>query len=153
MKKLAFLLSVVVLTSCASQTSFNSFYKNNNEHSDFAMGLNSSLIASFLSDDDEDVKELLKKAKHVRVMVFSDNSDQINSKFNKFINRSKFDKLVKVKEDDDNISLFTIDEHDKIKEIVVQISTGDELVLLGLKTNLTHEDLAELFKENDISFN
>ncbi len=153
MKKLAFLLSIVVLTSCASQTSFNTFYKNNNEHSDFSMGLNSSLIASFLSDDDEDVKELLKKAKHVRVMVFSDDAEHMNSKFNKFINRSKFDKLVKVKEDDDNISLFTIDEADKIKEIVVQISTGDELVLLGLKTNLTHEDLAELFKENDISFN
>lgn len=146
-------MSIVVLTSCASQTSFNTFYKNNNEHSDFAMGLNSSLIASFLSDDDEDVKELLKKAKHVRIMVFSDDAEHMNSKFYKFINRSKFDKLVKVKEDDDNISLFTIDEADKIKEIVVQISTGDELVLLGLKTNLTHEDLAELFEESDITFN
>ena len=153
MKKLTILLSIVVLSSCASQTSFNSFYKNNNEHSDFAMGLNSSLIASFLSDDDEDVKNLLKKAKHVRVKVFSDNYDQMNSKFNKFIKRSKFDKIVKIKEDNDHVSLYSIDEKDRIKEIVVQISTGDELVLLGLKTNLSHEDLTLLFEENDMTFN
>ena len=153
MKKLAFILSIVVLTSCASQTSFNTFYKNNNEHSDFAMGLNSSLIAGFLSDDDEDVKELLKKAKHVRVMVFSDDAENMNSKFNKFVNKSTFDKLVRVKDNDESINLYTLEADKKIKEIVVQISTGDELVLLGLKTNLTHEDLAELFEESDISFN
>ena len=153
MKKLALLLSLAVLSSCASQTSFNTFYKNNNEYSDFSLGLNSSLIAGFLSDDDEDVKELLKKAKHVRVMVFSDDYDQMNSKFNKFVNRSTFDRLVKVKENDESVNLYALEADKKIKEIVIQISTGDELVLLGLKTNLTHEDLATIFEENDITFN
>lgn len=153
MKKLALLLSLAVLSSCASQTSFNTFYKNNNEYSDFSLGLNSSLISSFLSDDDEDVKELLKKAKHVRVMVFSDDSEQMNSKFNKFVNRSTFDRLVKVKENDESINLYSLEADKKIKEIVVQISTGDELILLGLKTNLTHEELATIFEENDITFN
>lgn len=153
MKKLAFLLSVIVLSSCATNTSFNTFYKNNNHESDFAMGFNSSLIAGFLDDDNEDVKKLLKKAKHVRVMVFSDNYDQMNSKFNKFINRSKFDKLIKIKDDDDNVSLYSIDEKDKIKEIIVQISTGDELVLLGLKTNLTHDDLNKMVNDYDVSLN
>lgn len=153
MKNLLFLLSFLVLTSCATHTSFNTFYKNNNQHSDFALGLNSSLIASFLDDDDEDVKHLLKKAKHVRIMVFSNDAENMNTKFNKFIKHSKFDKLVKVKDDDDNVSLYSLEEKDKIKEIVVQISTGDELVLLGLKTNLTQEDLANLLDENDITFN
>ncbi len=153
MKKLLILTLVVVLSSCATNTSFNTFYKNNNQHSDFAMGLNSSLIGSFLSDDDEDVKDLLKKAKHVRIMVFSDNYDQMNTKFNKFIKHSKFDKLVKIKNDDNNIRIFSLEEKDKIKEIIVQISTGDELILLGLKTNLTQEDLADLIEKNEITFN
>lgn len=153
MKKLLILTLAVVLSSCATNTSFNTFYKNNNQHSDFAMGLNSSLIGSFLSDDDEDVKDLLKKAKHVRIMVFSDNYDQMNTKFNKFIKHSKFDKLVKIKNDDNNIRIFSLEEKDKIKEIVVQISTGDELILLGLKTNLTQEDLADLIEKNEITFN
>lgn len=153
MKKLLILTLVVVLSSCATNTSFNTFYKNNSQHSDFAMGLNSSLIGSFLSNDDEDVKDLLKKAKHVRIMVFSDNYDQMNTKFNKFIKHSRFDKLVKIKNDDNNIRIFSLEEKDKIKEIVVQISTGDELILLGLKTNLTQEDLADLIEKNEITFN
>ena len=74
MKKIfVFVSAVLLLSSCATNTSFNSFYQSHQEDSDFSLGLNSSLIASFLPDDDfEDVKPLLKKAKHVRILVFSE---------------------------------------------------------------------------------
>ena len=153
MKYFLFLIALVVLTSCSAQTSFNNFYKENNDNSDFSIGFSNSLIGSFLSDDDEEMKELIKKAKHTRIMVFSDNWEKTNSNFTKFIKRSGFDKLVKIKDNDDNISLFVLEEKELIKEIIVQISTGDELILLGLKTNLTHDDLAKIFSDNHITFN
>ena len=154
MKKLFLLIVLVVLSSCATHTSFNTFYKNNSHHSDFSLGLNSSLIRGFLSGEDfEDIKPLLKSAKHVRVMVFSNNSNQMNTKFNKFIKHSSFDNLVKVSDDGNNVRVFSLDRNDKIREIVVQISTGDELVLLGLKTNLTQDELARLLNDNEITFN
>ncbi len=86
------------VTSCATNTSFNTFYQNNQEDSEFSFGLSSSLIANFLPDDDiEDIKPLLKKAKHIRILIFSENAEEKNEKFEKFINRSKFEKVVKVK--------------------------------------------------------
>jgi hypothetical protein len=143
MKKIFFaLIALTLLSSCATNTSFNSFYQEHQDDSDFSFGLSSSLIASFLPDEDmEDIKPLLKKAKHVRILVFSEDSANKTKQFDKFINRSKFDKVVKVKDDGDKIAFFTLENKNKIKEVVLEISSEDDLVLLGLKTNLTQDDL------------
>ena len=143
MKKIFFaLFALVLLSSCATNTSFNSFYQEHQDDSDFSLGLSRSLITSFLPDEDiEDIKPLLKKAKHVRILVFSEDAADKTKQFDKFINRSKFDKVVKVKDDGDNIAFFTLENKNKIKEVVLEISSEDDLVLLGLKTNLTHDDL------------
>lgn len=148
MRKILFAtLAVLLLSSCATNTSFNSFYQDHQQDSDFSLGLNSSLIASFLPDEDmEDIKPLLKKAKHVRILVFSEEAADKSQKFDKFINRSKFDKVIKVKDDGDNIAFFTLEDKKKIKEVVLEISSEDDLVLLGLKTNLTHEDLDNILQ-------
>ena len=148
MRKVLFAaLAVLLLSSCATNTSFNSFYQDHQQDSDFSLGLNSSLIASFLPDEDmEDIKPLLKKAKHVRILVFSEEAADKSRQFDKFINRSKFDKVIKVKDDGDNIAFFTLEDKKKIKEVVLEISSEDDLVLLGLKTNLTHEDLDNILQ-------
>lgn len=154
MKKLFLLAAVVLFSSCATNTSFNSFYQKNQSESDFSLGLNASLIRSFLDEDDiAEIKPLLKKAKHVRVLVFDENAENMSAKFDKFIKHSTFDKLVKVKEDNDKISLYTLEEKEKIKEVVVEVKSDGELILLGLKTNLTQEDIAKVMQDNDISLN
>lgn len=154
MKKLFLLLAIVILSSCATQTSFNDFYQSNQKDSEFSLGLNSSLIASFLSDEDyADVKPLLKKAKHVRILVFSEESEQAQLKFNKFIKRSKFENLIKISDDNDKIKVFALENNDRIKEVVLEISSDGDLVLLGLKTNLSQQDIDNLLSDNDITFN
>lgn len=150
MKKLILLAIIVFTTSCATNTSFNTFYKNHQEDSEFSFGLSSSLISSFLPDEDfEEIKPLLKKAKHVRILVFSQDAEDKTQKFNKFIKRSKFEKVVKIKSDNDQLAFFTLEKKDRIKEIVLEISTGDELVLLGLKTNLTQQELEKIIESNN----
>ena len=136
---------VVSISSCAINTSFNSFYQEHEDDSEFSFGLSSSLIASFLPDDDiEDIKPLLKKAKHIRILVFSEHAEDKTEKFDKFINKSKFEKMVKVKNDNDKIAFFTLQRNKKVKEIVLEIASGDELVLIGLKTNLTQTDIDKI---------
>lgn len=154
MKKIIFILSLVLLTSCATQTSFNDFYQDNQKESDFSMGLNSSIVRTFLDDDDyEEVKPLLKKAKHVKILVFTDNTQEMTTKFKKFIKRSDFDNLITIKDDGDKIKIYALEQKNKIKEIVLDVKTDDELVLIGLKTNITEDDLGNLLKDNDISLN
>ena len=90
---------------------------------------------------------LLKKAKHIRILVFSENYDENSDKFNKFIKKSDFEKVIKIKDDDDQIAFFTLENKNKIKEIVLQIDSDNDLVLLGLKTNLTQNDIDKLMSQ------
>lgn len=145
MKKILIVISVLMLSSCAINTSFNSFYQNHEDDSEFSFGLSSSLIANFLPDEDlQDLKPLLKKAKHIRILVFSEYAEDKSDKFDSFIKRSKFEKMVKVKNDDDKLAFYTLEKKNRIKEVVLEISSGDELVLVGLKTNLSREDLDKI---------
>ncbi len=149
MKKIILILSVVFLSSCATRTSFNSFYQKNQKDADFSLGLNASLIKPFLSGEDyEDVKPILKKAKHIRMLVFSENAERKSDKFNTFIKKSDFEKIIKIKDDDDKIAFFTLEDKNKIKEVVLEIYSDDDLVLLGLKTNLTQKDIDKLLDSN-----
>jgi competence protein ComGF len=148
MKTFSLLIALVLLSSCATHTSFNDFYQSNQKEADFSLGLNSSLISSFLSDEEyEDIKPLLKKAKHVRILVFSENSDDMSKKFDKFISKSSFDDMVKIKDDNDKVNVFTLEEKSKIKEVVVEVRSDDDFVLLGLKTNLSQDDIAALIND------
>lgn len=144
MKQFLFLLIIVFASSCASNTSFNTFYKNHEQDSDFSFGLSSSLVANFIPD--EDLKPLLKKAKNVKILVFSEDAQGKTEEFQKFISRSKFEKVVKVKDDSDQFAFFTLEKKSTIKEIVLEISSGDDLVLIGLKTNLSEADLDKLLE-------
>jgi len=136
---------LLLLNSCATHTSFNSFYKKTHSESDFSLGLRTSLIRGFLPDEDlQEIKPLLKKAKHVRILVFSKNAEEMNAKFDKFIKKSKFESLIKLKEDNSKIDFYLLENKDKIKEIVLEISSDGNLVLLGLKTNIKQEDLDSL---------
>ena len=147
MKRLFVLAIAMSLVSCASNTSFNTFYQDHQSDSEFSFGISSSLVAGFLPDEDmEELKPLLKKAKHVRILVFSENPQDKSEKFDRFINRSKFEKVVKVKSDEDKLAFFTLEDKDRIREVVMEVSTGDELVLVGLKTNLTQEDVAKILQ-------
>ena len=147
MKRILILLIIVLASSCASHNSFNTFYKNNQEDSNFSFGLNSSLIASFLPYDEmEEIKPLLNKAKHVRILVFSENAEEKTENFQRFISRSKFEEVVKLKGNNDQFAFFALEKRSQIKEIVLEIGTEDKLVLLGLKTNLSREDLEKILQ-------
>ena len=71
----------------------------------------------------------------------------MSKKFDKFISKSSFDDMVKIKDDNDKVNVFTLEEKDKIKEVVVEVRSDDDFVLLGLKTNLTEDDIAELLND------
>jgi hypothetical protein len=54
--------------------------------------------------------------------------------------------MVKVKSDGDNLALFTLEDNNRIREVVMEVSTGEELVLVGLKTNLSPEDVEQILQ-------
>ena len=151
MKKNILLLAIaLVLTSCATKTSFQSFYKENSKESALSIGSSAFFANLFIPKDDlSEYEEVFKKVRHYRMMVFSDNVNSINKKFKRFIRRKKYTSIYRVSNNGDKVQFYFLENKKFIKEIVLKVKSDDSYVLFGLKTNIKERDLIKLIETKD----
>lgn len=146
---LAFLLT---LGATAQETTFKKFYNIHKDKSAFSLNLSASFAGAFLSDDDNDeIKKILKKSGDFKLMVFENEDSEVSKDFKRYVRKYKLTTLMRVKESDGNAEFFILEKNDRIKEIILRASDDNEkLVLFGLKTDMTKEELAEMFSDSNI---
>ena len=147
------LFALIVFTSTAQEATFKDFYKSHKEQSAFSINLSASFAGSFLSDDDnEDLQKLLKKSGDFKLMVFNNEDASVSKDFKKYLRKNKLKTMARVKSDGSKAAFYILEENDIVKEIVLQAnSDGDKLVLFGLKTNLTTDELSEMMSNSKIN--
>jgi hypothetical protein len=60
--------------------------------------------------------------------------------------------MARVKSDKSRASFYILEENDMIKEIVLQANSDeDQLVLFGLKTNITKDELAKIMSNSKVN--
>ena len=154
MKLFTTILSLfLTLSAFAQQTTFKNFYENHQEQSAYSMNLSASFAGSFLIDDDNDVfKKLLKKSGDFKLMVFNNEDASVSKDFKKYIRKNNLKTMARVKSDNSKASFYILEENDMIKEIVLQANSDeDQLVLFGLKTNITKDELAKLMSKSKVN--
>ena len=146
---LAFLLT---LGATAQETTFKKFYNSHKDKSAFSLNLSASFAGAFLSDDDNDeIKKILKKSGDFKLMVFENEDSAVSKDFKRYVRKYKLTTLMRVKESDGNAEFFILEKNDRVKEIILRASDDNEkLVLFGLKTDMTKEELAEMFSDSNI---
>ncbi|MGC6284568.1 MAG: DUF4252 domain-containing protein [Polaribacter sp.] len=146
---LAFLLT---LGATAQETTFKKFYNIHKDKSAFSLNLSASFAGAFLSDDDNDeIKKILKKSGDFKLMVFENEDSEVSKDFKRYVRKYKLTTLMRVKESDGNAEFFILEKNDRVKEIILRASDDNEkLVLFGLKTDMTKEELAEIFSDSNI---
>ncbi len=150
-KVISFAIVVLFLTSCrTSQNSFENFYKNHKAESEFSMKIPAFLANLFLKDEDlKEAKSLIKKAKSYRIMVFSENLQDLQSDFNHFVKKHPYKPLIMVKERKDKVGIYALENDNHISEIVLNVKDKESVVIMSVKTNLTYDELAEITKNID----
>lgn len=138
----------VVLTA-NSQTTFKQFYKAHKDKTAFKMNLSGSIGGAFFDDSDKDnFEKLVKNSSGFKLMVFNNEGNFVASKFKKFRRKNNLKTLVRVKDKKDRAEIFFIEKGNYIREIIVQASGGkDELVLVGLETKITKDELASIMND------
>ena len=146
---LAFLLT---LGATAQETTFKKFYNSHKDKSAFSLNLSASFAGAFLSDDDNDeIKKILKKSGNFKLMVFENEDSEVSKDFKRYVRKHKLTTLMRIKESDGNAEFFILEKNDRIKEVILRASDDNEkLVLFGLKTDMTKEELAEMFSDSNI---
>ncbi len=142
MKKYTLILVLVILfSSCASRSTFNTFYIENKHHSEFSASAPAFLANLFIpKNDTEMLKRLLKKVKHYKFMVFSEESNFLNQKFNRFIQSKKYIPVFRINQAGEEVKFYVLKSKNRIKEIVMKINSDDAVIVLDLKTNILESD-------------
>lgn len=154
MKRLTTILcALFMISAVAQETTFKKFYKQHKDQSAFSINLNASFAGSFLSDDDnEDLQTLLKKSGDFKLMVFNNEDASVSKDFKKYLRKNKLKTMARVKSDGSKAAFYILEKKDRIKEIVLKASGDDDkLVIFGLKTDLTKEELADIMSNSNMN--
>lgn len=153
MKQLAIIFFTFFISSLSAQdVAFKKFYNANKDKSTFSINLSASLAGSFLDDeDDSDLMNIIKKSSTYKVMIFDNENNEILNDFKKFKRKNKLKTLARVKDKGSKASLFFIEKDNYIREIIIRANSDDKkLVLFGLKTKITKDELASMISSADI---
>ena len=145
--------ALFMMSAVAQEASFKKFYKTHKDQSAFSINLSASFAGSFLSDDDnDDLQKLIKKSDNFKLMVFNNEDASVSKDFKKYLRKYKLKTMARVKSDDSKAAFYILEKNDIVKEIILQAnSDSDKLVLFGLKTNLTTDELAEMMSNSKIN--
>ncbi|MDP2540212.1 DUF4252 domain-containing protein [Tenacibaculum discolor] len=135
-----------VLSSFAQKENFKTFYQSNKDRAEVSLNIPSFFANMFISDEDTDeFGVFLKKSKNYKIMVFNNNMASVQKDFKKFARRNNLKTLVRVKDGKERVTVYFRKTKDRIKEIIVNVhDKSDEMVLLGIKTNLTMDELSAM---------
>lgn len=153
MKQLTVIISAFfIITVSAQEEAFKKFYKVNKDKSAFSINLSTSLAGSFLDDEDEEsLSTLIKKSSNFKLMVFDNEDDTVSKNFKKFTRKNRLKTLARVKDKEGKAEFFFIEINKFITEIIIRAnSNNDKLVLFGLKTKITKDELASVFSSSDV---
>lgn len=147
------LCALFMISAVAQETTFKNFYKKHKEQSAFSLNLSASFAGSFLDEDDnDDLQKLLNKTSDFKLMVFNNEDATVSKDFKKYIKKNKLKTMARVKGDDGKASFYILEKNDIVKEIVLQAnSDNDKVILFGLKTNLTMEELSEMMSNSNVT--
>ena len=145
------IVGTLLLTSCASKSSFHSFYNENRNDSDFSLSTPAFFANIFIPKQDiREYEDLFKKVKHYKVMVFSDKVTSLDRKFDRFIRNKKYTSIFRVNDSGSSVQFYFLENKSTIKEMVLKIKSDDSYVLLGLKTNITFGDFETIIDKSDM---
>ncbi|XRE43070.1 hypothetical protein ACIVBQ_001274 [Tenacibaculum discolor] len=148
-----------VLSSFAQKENFKTFYQSNKDRAEVSLNIPGFFANMFISDEETDeFGVFLKKSKNYKIMVFNNNMASVQKDFKKFARRNNLKTLVRVKDGKERVTVYFRKTKDRIKEIIVNVhDKSDEMVLLGIKTNLTMDELSAMVeastKNNSVAVN
>ncbi|MCG1037549.1 DUF4252 domain-containing protein [Polaribacter sargassicola] len=147
-----FFFALFITTISAQDAAFKKFYNVNKDKSTFSINLSASLAGSFLDEDtDDDLLNVIRKSSDFKLMIFNNDDNVVSKDFRKFSRKNNLKTLVRIKEDNSNAELFFIEKGNYIREIIIRANgDSDKLVLFGVKTKITQDELAAMLSSSNL---
>jgi hypothetical protein len=160
MKKLIFLIiSVMLITvnSCITDTKQQAteiFSEYEGQSGFVIFRVPPALLRMFIKSDSTTDKKLIEKLDIIQVVIFAENENsarysEVNKKVNDKITLSDFNLISNISQEQKNINIFAIHKETQIKEILLMITGGDEIIAIDFVGDMSIEDVIKLANKID----
>ncbi|MEL4307974.1 DUF4252 domain-containing protein [Joostella sp. CR20] len=153
MKSVLLLFAVAVLcVSCGASTPYSTFRKENKDQIAITLSASNFLVSMFVDKDDlSELKEVVSGIHRYRILVGDEAfSNELESKFSKFVGKKGYESLMYVNSDGSKVSLYYYERKNKIKEVLMRVKDDEDFVVLSAEGNIKIKDMEGLV--NSVSF-
>lgn len=149
MKKISSLIVIsLLLLSCASRTPYKTFKKENRSSADVSIGVPAFLAHLFIPKEDiGELREVVNGVRSYHVMVVTKNTHIVAQNFNELVHSSGYDRMFYLQEDGSKIDFYVLEKKNKIKEVVLKLKEGNDLVIVNMRGNILINKLPEAIED------
>lgn len=101
----------------------------------------------------EELIALIKKVSDVKVMTVENGNQEMLADFSKYLTNNNFEEWMTVKKDKETINFQAKQKADVIKNLLITVNSGSELVYMDVSGNFTPDDISQLInysEKNDV---
>ncbi len=134
MIRLIFMLTALLqISSCASKYTFQSFYNEEKKDADFALAFPKYMaMIAIPKESKEEVRFFTEGMKRIRVLYNEHEDHKLLSSFQEFAREKEYVPYIVIKQDGSKINLFTREDDHHIKEIIIDVTSSEETVIVAL---------------------
>jgi len=126
--------------SCAGPHSFQKFYNDEKRDADIAISVPKYMaMIAIPRREKNEIKPFLKGMKKVRFLYHGDENNSLIESFGSFVSNKNYTPYFYMKDDGNKVNLFAKEEDGYIKEIVIDVNSDDETVILALMGKMKKE--------------
>jgi hypothetical protein len=152
MKNLIVLSIVLVLFSCGTKTPYETFKKENKDEVAISFGASAFVINALIRD--KEFREFTKQVsgiKKYQVLVSKSNTVFLKSNFEVFLKKNNFEEIVYSTKGNEKIRIFSFEKREQLKEVLVEIENGSEMVLVKVQGDLKINNFEKLTALNEVN--
>jgi hypothetical protein len=134
MKKIIVISIVFLLVSCGTTTPYETFREANKEEVALSFGVSSLVVNSLVCNKDfKKIREQISGIKKYHVLISKPNPTFIKSNFDVFLVQNNFQELFYTTKGQDKIRIFSLENGEELKEVLVEIENESEIVLVKIQ--------------------
>lgn len=154
-KPLIYIIPFFILLSCAGpKNSFERYYNQEIDNAKVALSFPKWLPMAFIpKQDKKEVKYFTEGMRKFKILVYDQKQTKSIESFSDFAKNKNFEKYFEVKKGKDLVNIYSKENEEEFKEIVLEFRSDEEHVVIGVLGNMNkakfYEALKKLKEEED----
>jgi hypothetical protein len=151
MKNLIVLSLACLLVSCGAKTPYEAFRKENKKDVFLSFGASRFVVNALVWN--KEFKDFTQQAgiKKYHMLVVKENPEFLKSNFIDFLKDNNFEEVFHSNASDGKIYIYSCEKGDKLKDVIVKIEDGSQMVLLNVQGDLKINDLEKLTRLSSVN--